>query len=447
MAKPALFAFCALALALAAGRARAIIYRGAHVSMYLNASSEFAVHPTDERLEIAGHLLFLKDQRLPVNNYSGVVEVIYYNYTNLCYRVLQTIEYESCPRVANNAFRSCLHKVSRHHHGDPLRVNVSVETNVLLHIAQPQPSDSGLYVLRVRFGHNAAADVFGVYAFVYDFGAARGEGEGNGTLTPTPAPPSDPPSAPATPTPKATPTAAATEAKNGSAATFIATPAPPSAAALAQLLTAADPTVQVGGDRIPCRFFAQGPGSPTFFMHLLGIEGNMTDDYAMEEDGAGGSSASAKASATGGAATTTTTAPPTTPPANATVNSKAHSKVLALVVIPTACILLLLLLVVGAIINNAVRRHLIGCASRRIYRPGSGLGPGTAAELATLARSPAVGASSESLASEAAAAAAAASAPPKRNGASRSGASKPGQPPDPFMEQLSRKLESIKEES
>ncbi|QPI70184.1 envelope glycoprotein I [Equid herpesvirus 6] len=444
MANPALLAACALVLALAAGRARAIIYRGTHVSMYLNASSEFAVYPGTERLEIAGHLLFLKDQRLPVNNYSGVVEVIYYNYTNLCYRVLQTIEYESCPRVANNAFRSCLHKVSRHHHDDPLRVNVSAETNVLLHIARPRPGDSGLYVLRVRLGHNAEADVFGVYAFVHDFGAARGEGESSGALAPTPAPPSVSPSAAVPPAAETASDETPAEPGGEPAPITTAPPSPPPEAAAVRLVGATDPPVQVGGDRIACRFFAQGPGAPTFFMHLLGIEGNMTDDAALEEDGS--IQSSARASAAASSASTTTSAATTATAANASANPAARSKVLALVVIPTACILLLLLLVVGAIINNAVRRHLLGCASRRIYRPGSGTGPGSPAERATLTRAQAIGASSESLASEAAAAARAASKPPPKNGSSKRGPPKPGHSADPFVEQLSRKLEAIKEE-
>lgn len=67
------------------GNVNGIVYRGTYMSMYVNTSSGYTVYPDDRDFNVTGYLLFLDDQRLPVTNYSGTIEIIYFNYS--CYTV------------------------------------------------------------------------------------------------------------------------------------------------------------------------------------------------------------------------------------------------------------------------------------------------------------------------------------------------------------------------
>ncbi|BAV93517.1 envelope glycoprotein I [Equid alphaherpesvirus 4] len=400
--------------------ATAIIYRGEHMSMYLNASSEFAVYPKDKSLVVVGHMLFLDGQRLPTTNYSGLIELIHHNYSRGCYSVIQTISYESCPRVANNAFRSCLHKTSNHNQ-DYFHVNTSVETNVLLNITWPQPADSGAYILRVKLNHAPTADVFGVSAFVYDL---------QSNTVPEPVPTAKEPSNVFTRTPAPAP--ANTSTKTGSnttssQSTWLYTPTPRPALETHLTTTPANETVVSGDTAMLCHGFRPSTAVPTIYMHLLGLTGNLPEDVLLIED-----SEILRTPPPKPQTTSSRTEGDAFKQTNST-SPKSRNKIVAMVVIPTACVLMLLLVVVGAIINGAVRKHFLSCASRRIYR--SRQGGVSSSEWSRLACGPTLAASSESLADDTTA------SPP-----SHKPTEKPTPESDPLLEQLNRKLEAIKEE-
>ncbi|AFI33209.1 envelope glycoprotein I [Equid alphaherpesvirus 8] len=403
----------------------AIIYRGEHMSMYLNASSEFAVYPTDQSLVLVGHLLFLDGQRLPTTNYSGLIELIHYSYASVCYTVIQTISYESCPRVANSAFRSCLHKTSKHNH-NYFRVNASVETNVLLNITKPQPTDSGAYILRVKLDHAPTADVFGVSAFVYDLKSKTVPDTVATTQTVKPTT-----SYVATPTYNYTnDVITKTESTSTSTQQTMAFTQTPSATWGTQLTTkrSTNETVVIGHEALLCHWFQPSMRVPTLYLHLLGRTGNLPEDVLLVED-----SEILRAPSPEPRPSTSPEYDDEFKQTNST-SLKARNKIVAMVVIPTACVLMLLLVVVGAIINGAVRKHLLSCASRRIYR--SGQGGTSAAERRRLTCGPTLAASSESLADDTT------SSPPTPKPLKKTKLET-----DPLMEQMHRKLEAIKEES
>lgn len=299
------------------GNVNGIVYRGTYMSMYVNTSSGYTVYPDDRDFNVTGYLLFLDDQRLPVTNYSGTIEIIYFNYS--CYTVYQTIEYVSCPRIHNNAFRSCLIKVSKHHQSQ-LRINSSIETGVLLEIKNPKPSDSGVYIFRVQLENNKT-DVFGISAFVYSFNKS---GEN------------------------------ITKPDSNQTENFTNHLVTPSTTISTKPFSETSHLNTFPTD-IPAPVCHEVGKIENLYELLLGLNGNITDDVLLSED--------------------SLIIQKTNIVTNTKINGQDYKKFkylernrkIAFVVIPLSIILLILLAIFGSIVNNVIRRHFFSC--RRIYRP------------------------------------------------------------------------------
>nr|AAB67059.1 cUS7 [Canid alphaherpesvirus 1]AAK51063.1 glycoprotein I [Canid alphaherpesvirus 1]BAA33765.1 glycoprotein I [Canid alphaherpesvirus 1] len=279
------------------------VYKGTYISMFLNTSSGFSIFP-DDKFIVSGRLLFLDDQHLSVNNYSGTIEFIHFN--NSCYTVYQTIEYFSCPRIFNNAFRSCLKKVSKHHESQ-LRINSSIENGVLLEITNPKPNDSGVYFIRVQLENNKT-DVFGIPAFIYSFNMSNEVNKSN----------------------------------FDDVTTSLYTSSHPSS----QTIT----PIYLNEKHEPiCHTVKK---DENVYELLLGLHGNITDDIFLDEDSE---------------LLKRVNIPTTTNNYIFKPYLDQRNRKFLIIVISISIILLILLVLIGSIINNIIRRHF--SSSRRIYRP------------------------------------------------------------------------------
>ena len=119
-------------LAARAAPARSLVYRGEAVGLRADGPVAFAVHPTDATLALRGRLIFLEHQLPAGRRYNGTVELLRYHAAGDCFVMLQTTAFASCPRVANDAFRSCLHADTRPARSER-RASAAVENHVLPH--------------------------------------------------------------------------------------------------------------------------------------------------------------------------------------------------------------------------------------------------------------------------------------------------------------------------
>ncbi|ALJ84092.1 envelope glycoprotein I [Felid alphaherpesvirus 1] len=328
---------------MAIGTVYGIVYRGDHVSLHVDTSSGFVIYPTLENFTIYGHLIFLDDQPLPVNNYNGTLEIIHYNHHSSCYKIVQVIEYSSCPRVRNNAFRSCLHKTSMHQY-DQLSINTSVETGMLLTITSPKMEDGGIYALRVRFNHNNKADVFGLSVFVYSFDTRghrhHADENLNGEILTTPSP----------------------------METYVKVNTPIyDHMVTTQTTSNKSMESEPSNTSISCHTFQNDPNEgETLYTHLLNIAGNITyDDMVMD-----GTTLKPRLIDMGLNLSVTSSFK------NETTQKWTPDRKVGFVIVISIAVLLLLA-VIGSIINSAIRKHIMVCAGRRIYIPNNDGRPST----------------------------------------------------------------------
>nr|WPD94527.1 US7 [Bubaline alphaherpesvirus 1] len=338
-----LLLFWVAALAARAAPAGGLVYRGEAVGLRADGPVAFAVHPADATLALRGRLIFLEHQLPAGRRYNGTVELLRYLVDGDCFVMLQATAFASCPRVANDAFRSCLHADTRPARSER-RVSAAIENHVLFSIAGPRPADSGLYFLRVSIDGGAEGtarrrDVFPLAAFVHSF-----DGPGS----------DDPEAATARPGGAAGAIAAHCERglDAGSASLYDrAMTAFPAGAAAATPTPAADG----GGEGVATPGRA-GETSET------GTRASLTPGPAAPPPPpapppAPADNSSSRAPSAAGAAAQ----PPRDTPAR-------FQRQLASILVPLCVLVLLLLALCAAMANCAMRRRLLPC-SRRIYRP------------------------------------------------------------------------------
>ncbi|AVT50651.1 envelope glycoprotein I [Cervid alphaherpesvirus 3] len=323
------------ALAARAPLARGLVYRGGAVALRADGPAAFAVHPADATLALRGRLVFLEHQLPAGRRYNGTVELLRYHAAGDCFLLLQTTAFASCPRVANDAFRSCLHADARPGRGER-RAGAAVERHVLLAVDRPRPADSGLYFLRVGVDAEDGArraDAFPLAAFVHSFAEPGG-----------PAAPTAPADA------NADAEASGPRCERG-----------PDALDLYDRALAVFPGGD--GDAAPAP-----PSPPGASARAAGVEaGDGAEDEA--RGSAAGSTAPAPARPTPDAPRTPSAAGAAAAAARPTGDTPARfQRRLVSILVPLCVLVLLLLALCAATVNCALRRRLLPC-SRRVYKP------------------------------------------------------------------------------
>ncbi|AVT50719.1 envelope glycoprotein I [Cervid alphaherpesvirus 1] len=320
------------ALAARALPARGLVYRGGAVALRADGPAAFAIHPADATLALRGRLVFLEHQLPAGRRYNGTVELLRYHAAGDCFRLLQATAFASCPRVANDAFRSCLHADARPARG-ARRAGAAVERHVLLSVDRPRPADSGLYFLRVGIDDEDGGrrgDVFPLAAFVHSFAGPGGPGA---------------PTAPA-------------EAEADAEAAGVRCERGPGAADLYDRALAVFPAGAAAAGRDGA---AATPAPP-------GPSGEGATEAEARGSGAG-PTAPPSARPAPGAPHTPSAAGAAAAAARPTGDTPARfQRRLVSILVPLCVLVLLLLALCAATVNCALRRRLLPC-SRRVYRP------------------------------------------------------------------------------